>query len=144
MKYYDIICEVYEDEELRNSLKEYNSIFHGDPNILRGFCGEYIFTQHTDIHHFNIYDAKFKEGIFINFTGDDPLVMSMYYFTGDQLYVMGEDGNGNEVMVIETDKTKVESKVVLKITPGNKDVAVRKIKTAIYFIITKITNIWKN
>lgn len=145
MKYYDIIDEVYKDEELCKSLEEYNSTFHGDPDVLRGFYGDYLHDHRTDIHHFNMYDAKFREGLFINFTGDDPLVMSIYYFTGDQLYVMREDSDGNDIAVILSDNTKIESKVVLKITPENKDDAVRKIKTAIYFIITKIsTNIWKN
>lgn len=141
MKYYDIISEVYEDEELRNSLEEYNSIFHrGD----RGGVHLSSTSHDSDTHHFNMYDAKFKEGIFINFTGDDSLVMSIYYFTGGQFCVMKEDENGNEIATISTDEARIESKVVLKITPGNKDVAVCKIKTAIYFIITKITNIWKN
>jgi len=144
MKYYDIICEVYEDEELNNSLEEYNSIFHrGD----RG--GIHLSISHNlntlDTLHFNMYDAKFKEGIFINFTGDNPLVMSMYYFTGGQFCVMKEDRDGNEIATISTDETtRIESKVVLEVTSENKDVAVCKIKTAIYFIITKITNIWKN
>lgn len=142
MKCYDIIREIYEDEELNNSLEEYNSIFH------RGDRGRIHFSiSHNldiDTHHFNMYDAKFKEGIFINFTGDDSLVMSIYYFTGGQFCVMKEDRDGNEIATISTDETKIESKVVLEVTPENKDVAVRKIKTAIYFIITKITNIWKN
>lgn len=140
MKCCDIICEVYEDEELNNSLEEYNSIFHrGD----RG--GIHLSTSHdSDTRHFNMYDAKFKEGIFINFTGDDSLVMSIYYFTGGQFCVMKEDKDGNEIATISTDETRIESKVVLEVTSENKDVAVCKIKTAIYFIITKITNIWKN
>ena len=143
MKCYDIIREVYEDEELNNSLEEYNSIFHrGDRGRIHFSISHNLGT--LDTHHFNMYDAKFKEGIFINFTGDDSLVMSIYYFTGGQFCVMKEDRDGNEIATISTDETRIESKVVLEVTPENKDVAVCKIKTAIYFIITKITNIWKN
>lgn len=137
MKCYDIICEIYEDDELNNSLEEYNSIFHEEDRGIH-------FSNDSGTRHFSMYDPKFKEGIFINFTGDDSLVMSLYYFTGGQFCVMKEDRDGNEIATISTDETRIESKVVLEVTSENKDVVVCKIKTAIYFIITKITNIWKN